>query len=995
MAERRAVSLLECAIAASAVVVPILLGVIALVAFVRPADPDGLWRQGRGDRYVSVRHVAALQTFEKAVVRRTPTASAPLTARALLDGLPACRREWGGDTGALHALRELVVGHDDASVAARIAAQVNELDAALLRFSVRANPRVEHPVGIDVARWFAAADAALATPIESAEAPGQRFQVRCADLASALGALRRGDAAMLETFAWRGSEGAATLARWRPDQEMRISAREVTRRNPWGGIAGCIYLGRDADADSPGYFLAAARSVQQRVCSTTAVSGATIEAGSSAAALGGVALAAGRAVSSSPSLATMSSAAALASAAAALTGPFSPPIALHGEPGPGDAIDDPRWMVPPSLLTLLQPLESLRQPTGALYRVYADSESESLVPGATRPVSRNHVVLDGAPVDLGYSVDVTIDPALQALAQKTAGCYTGRHDLCQALAMRRADDRDQPLGSQLLEGAMVRMAAVAVIDVASGRIEALAGALSPCARQEVDGPGRDAGCDTRLPYRVQYRADALLNPAVYHDAMPASTIKPIMATAFLADTSARGGRLLAAERAAMQRDGIPARDSLRGQLMRSDSARFLDRMFCGEQNFAACGRPWEVQAAARAFGWNAGCREGDEGCGKADLLFGGPLARTDGRASAAPEATAIAYGRVLIEPAGRKLGAPIRLMAPTALDAGILRRCAAGPDGRRLSDDDWEKCKGGAVVDVVAEGWGQGHARASVLGVAGMMATLAAAANGEAMVPRPHLVAAVHGVVAAPDDALAAASSRWAAPALPSPLPRDAAEVILSGLSYSHRAGTARTACEQVFDAKRCRDVDWLAGKTGTPSFPSDGLSLDALVRLCREGAPASAEAKRGACSSLRPYKWYVATWRGDGAKTGPWTKAIAVLAERNWLRASGRIHGAGDHGPNPAAEIAMQIVGRRMGAIGEAGASGIAVAAGSTHAAPEGAGTLAAGGTGIATAAGAARIATAPGAIGGADAARAREVVGDAALARAATAPPTTEVQR
>jgi hypothetical protein len=962
MAERRAVSLLECAIAASAVVVPVLFGVIALVAFVRPADPDGFWRQGRGDRYVSVRHVAALQTLEKAVVRRPPTASAPVTARAVLDGLPACRREWGGDTGALHALRELVVGHDDAPAAARIAAQINELDAALLRFSLRANRRVEHPVGIDVARWLAAADAALATPLESAAAPGQRFQVRCADLAGALGAMRRGDAAMLETFAWRGSEGAATLARWRPDQEMRISAREVTRRNPWGGIAGCIYLGRAADVDSPGYFLAAARSVQQRVCSTTAVSGATVEASSTAAALGGVALAAGRAVASSlPSLAPVASTSALALASAALAGPFSPPIALNGEPGPGDAIDDPRWMVPPSLLTLLQPLESLRQPTGALYRVYADSESESLVPGATRPVSLNHVMLDGAPVDLGYSIDVTIDPALQALAQKTAACYTGRHDVCRALAMRRAEDGDRPLGSQLLEGAMVRMAAIAVIDVASGRIEALAGALSPCARQEVDGPGRDAGCDTRLPYRVQYRADALLNPAVYHDAMPASTIKPIMATAFLADTSARGGRLLAAERAAMQRDGIPARDSLRGQLMRSDSARFLDRMFCGEQNFAACGRPWEVQAAAQAFGWNAGCREGDEGCGKADLLFGGPLARADARASPAPEATAIAYGRVLSEPAGRKLGAPIRLMTPAALDAGILRRCAAGPDGRRPSDDDWEKCKGGAVVDVVAEGWGQGHARASVLGVAGMMATLAAAANGEAAVPRPHLVAAVHGVAAAPDDALAAASARWAAPALPTPLPRDAAEVILSGLSYSHRAGTARTACEQVLDARRCRDVDWLAGKTGTPSFPSDGLALDALVRLCREGAPASAEARRGACSSLRPYKWYVATWRGDGAKAGPWTKAIAVLAERNWLRASGRIHGAGDHGPNPAAEIAMQIVGRRTGAIGEASANGIA---------------------------------SAPGAVGGAGAARAREVAG-AALARAAAATPATEVQR
>jgi hypothetical protein len=65
----------------------------------------------------------------------------------------------------------------------------------------------------------------------------------------------------------------------------------------------------------------------------------------------------------------------------------------------------------------------------------------------------------------------------------------------------------------------------------------------------------------------------------------------------------------------------------------------------------------------------------------------------------------------------------------------------------------------------------------------------------------------------------------------------------------------------------------------------------------------------------LRPYKWYVATWRGD-PKGGPWTKVIAVLTERNWLAAGGHVHGAGDHGPNPSAEIAMQIVGRQRGLI-------------------------------------------------------------------------------
>ncbi|HEV7575968.1 MAG TPA: hypothetical protein VGO85_07980, partial [Caldimonas sp.] len=774
MAERRSVSLLDCAIAASAAIVPVLLGVVALVALVRPGDPDSVWRQGRNDRYVSVRHVAALQTFERAIARRASAEPLATSAADVLAGVTPCRRDWGADSGVLHALRRFVVGGaDDAAPAAQVAAQLNELDAALLRFSTRPNGRVEHRVGIDASRWFAAAGDALAMPLESGEAPGQRFRMRCADLAGALAALRRGDAAMLETFAWRGSEGAATLARWRPEQEMRISAREVTRRNPWGGIAGCVYLGRGegGGGDSPGYFLAGARSAQQRVCATPEVVRVALAASSASASSmtsgtsptsatsGTSATSATGATSATTAMAATASGATAANSAtmansATAANATPPPTPVRGEPGPADAVDDPRWMVPPSLLTLLQPLESLRQPSGALYRLYAEGKSEPLsaAAGARRAVSRNRVVVDGAPVDVGYSIDITIDPVLQALAQKTAACYTGRHDVCRALAMRRAEDRDQPLGAQLLEGAMVRMAAIAVIDVASGRIEALAGALSPCARQEVDGPGRDAACDTRLPYPVQYRADALLNPAVYHDAMPASTIKPIMATAFLAESGGRANRLLASERAAMQKGGTPARESLRGQLMRSDSARFLDRMFCSEQGFAACGRPWEVQAAARAFGWNAGCADGDESCGKADLLFGRPLARDDGQSALAPGPTAIAYGRVLSEPLGRKLGAPMHLMPPTSLDAGILRRCAAGPDGRRLSDDDWEKCKGGAVVDVVAEGWGQGHARASALGVAGMMATLAAAANGASRVPRPHLIESVHGVAASVAD---------------------------------------------------------------------------------------------------------------------------------------------------------------------------------------------------------------------------------------------------
>ena len=885
MAERKPASLLDFAIAASIAVVPVLLGVVLLVAVIRPADADASGRSPQ-ERYLSVRLVAALKTFEPAVLRRSAITARLPDGAGVLAALPECQREWRGASPWRAWLAENGLARTPPPPPAeQIAAQLAGFDAALLAFSSRSNARVERPVGFDAGRWFSAANAALTAPIENPDAPAHPFRLRCADLADALAALARSDAAMLDSLAWRGSESRLALAAWPATQEMLIPARQVTRRNPWSGVGGCIYFGGETAGEGGAHaFLAAPRSAQRRVCAL-------------------------------PELARAD-----AAASAPTPAGDAAPVAtvLAGEPGLADPLDDSRWSVPPSLQAMLQPLETLRQPTGALYRLQTAGGSPASTDADDPRAAPNRIVLDGSGVDVGFSIDLTIDPALQALAQKTAACYTGRQAACRALGLHRQADKAQPLGEPMLEGAMVRMAAVAVIDVASGRIEALAGALSPCARQEVDGPGRDKSCDPRLPYPVQYRPDALLNPAVFHDAMPASTVKPIMAAAFLSDPDI-GARWLAVEQAAMKKDGIPTRDSLRGQLMRSDSARFLDRMFCSEKSYADCRRPWQVQAMASSFGWNAGCADARGDCGKRDLLSGATLGSAGALTSADTLTTPVAFGRLMSEPLAGKAGAAMHLMKPMALDAGIVRRCAAGADARRLSDDDWEKCRGGAVVDTVAEGWGQGHARASALGIAGMMATLAAAANGQREVAPPHLVDAVRGVASRRVDGPNGVAAAWRpAPAAAHGLSPQAAAVILSGLSYSHRSGSARTACEQVFDAKRCRDIDWLAGKTGTPSFPSDGISLDELARLCPKGAEATLAARSGACSSLRPYKWYVAAWR-DPASPGPWTKAIAVLTERNWLRQSGQVHGTGDHGPNPSAEIAMQIAGRRIGLLSAA----------------------------------------------------------------------------
>ena len=143
MAERRPPSLLGFAITASMAVLPIMLGIVLLVAL-GPPSPLALHAAPRdaAARYTSVRQVAALKTFEQAIVRQAdaPVAAAP-RADDVFAGLPACRTEWAGGWRA-----------SGPATAERVAAQLAGLDAALRAFSSRANARVDHPVALDVAR---------------------------------------------------------------------------------------------------------------------------------------------------------------------------------------------------------------------------------------------------------------------------------------------------------------------------------------------------------------------------------------------------------------------------------------------------------------------------------------------------------------------------------------------------------------------------------------------------------------------------------------------------------------------------------------------------------------------------------------------------------------------------------------------------------------------------------------------------------------------------
>jgi hypothetical protein len=212
-----------------------------------------------------------------------------------------------------------------------------------------------------------------------------------------------------------------------------------------------------------------------------------------------------------------------------------------------------------------------------------------------------------------------------------------------------------------------------------------------------------------------------------------------------------------------------------------------------------------------------------------------------------------------------------------------------------------------------------------------MMARLAAAANGQASQRLPYLVDRISDAKAQKFD-LAAEQFRIADP-VELEIPQQDAALIVEGM-ISHKAqgtpagsrsGTAHAACSRVFDPATCNRIDWIAGKTGTPPYGNDGLTLKEITQKCglaRSGNLAHGEQQEWwtSCSREQPYKWYVAVFKTDDSQSG-YNKAVAVLSERNWYKSgplAGKVQSPGDYDAmNVSAEIAFRIMARmRTGAI-------------------------------------------------------------------------------
>lgn len=491
----------------------------------------------------------------------------------------------------------------------------------------------------------------------------------------------------------------------------------------------------------------------------------------------------------------------------------------------------------------------------------------------------NTVQHDGMTIPQGAHLELTLDARRQGSAQAMAECMTGNPSGCVTAGLR------DNLWAQNSEGAAARMIGVALIDVRSGAIEALASSHSACYQAEHAGKALEAHCprpalarELPLPGKLDHHALSA--------AKPGSLVKPIMVVAFMRDPLL-GPRL--------KQRGSPTRNALLNDIKNSDSPRFLDRVYCRDLDFARCGRLQEVAATAGDLGWNSMARD----------LFA--------LASQHPDQALSSQLTPHFMQAMDRHGQWSDL--PLLYDERQARQCAI--------QNRWGKCQG-EIANSASELIGQGNATASPLTIAEMFTGIASAANGRRARPPAHLLESVRGLL----DGKAVSLLPDLRPVALS-VSKAEASLVLEGMALSHHGGTASTGCLKAYGntagaSAACRRLTGVAGKTGTPGFPDEIYTWQKRAQVCRDiqqqleqrtlsGGQASQlrhlHQERARCVQS-PVKWYAAVLRDNpSGASGPWTKVLVVLAERNY-RKDGWIDSKDDVGsPNVAAELGFRLI--------------------------------------------------------------------------------------
>lgn len=468
----------------------------------------------------------------------------------------------------------------------------------------------------------------------------------------------------------------------------------------------------------------------------------------------------------------------------------------------------------------------------------------------------------------GNHLGISIVTPVQSKVQEIADCYTGKSN----------DPSCDASGAGMLEGARARMMGILVVNAKTGEIEAAASAHTPCYSAQHSNQ-MDADC-LRLPRAPNSSEWKLNNHALNGVGMYGSLDKLPMSLGL-----AKSGSPIGINQARM--------DSAIGH---SETEMFIDDVMCVDQDFAPnCikARLRAIAAAADDIGWQTHCKQGDTQCGKINLL-GAPSGNLN-------------YS----VPAARWMSNPVHSTQSLAEsvnpgERGFTREAIAACYNHG-SEHRWRHCKGEALVQVLAELFGQGNASSSPVGIAQGLYSIVQRAQA-ASNPLQALT-----LLSREQDT--ARSVRQ---------PDSAAQALLHAMGNTIlTGGTANSAClrveailgHQTLGKKpqiNCRQPgEWvLSGKTGTPLFPHDTLTFMQREQHCQNVAnQPDSPAKRyeQVRCQVPPVKWFasvVGQKRSDGRTD--WQKIIIVLAERNWNATTGLIDSPLDRGSSVAAEVAL-----------------------------------------------------------------------------------------
>lgn len=485
--------------------------------------------------------------------------------------------------------------------------------------------------------------------------------------------------------------------------------------------------------------------------------------------------------------------------------------------------------------------------------------------------SERFVEIDGYDVPVGFNAQLTINPDMQHFTTAIAQCFTGKLELDDPLCSRLSAATKAKFNN-MESKSLVRQVGIAIIDVPSGRVDVATGSTNSCFDDNFGvGKSQDKCLEIPITWKSMMSANqAMENPALYTDYMPGSTIKPIQALAMVR---------------AFPKAIEANKTTVTNIMAKSNTEQVLDILTCTHsitaQYVSNCQGFAQMQKAALDMGWNNECN--GEDCGKQDVLYGQKLHHTKMQKP-------LFYGKLLTNDQGMELVTGLENISEDA-----YKNAANGVGKNDKKDTNWPavskiKVSSRSLALAVQESYGQANARATPLGLASAMRTLLASADQDTFRPT-HIME--HLWAAGNDGVLFKTKESVEKPdiedledgksLITSNITKEEAGMVIPLFAEAHYAGTAKTACNDVFGACTQNILGYtIFSKTGTTTFKSKNINT--LATSCNKAT----EEKDKNCH-LRPISWFVLA---TGTEQNQWSKVIVIMSERNWEN-SGSVQGS------------------------------------------------------------------------------------------------------